>query len=98
MRYPAGNRRIISGYAAVSFGVDRIPAVRRKASKNRSPINRPSILSRDRSGSANRVVSRVPDVLSGETLDRFLEGFPMVDRERAEASLEMTLKDAKTHA
>lgn len=35
---------------------------------------------------------------SGETIDRFLEGFPTVEREQAEAYLEMTLKDAETHA
>ena len=35
---------------------------------------------------------------SGETLDRFLEGFPTVEREQAETYLEMTLKDAETHA
>ena len=33
-----------------------------------------------------------------ETLDRFLDGFPTVEREQAEAYLEMTLKDAETHA
>jgi uncharacterized protein (DUF433 family) len=77
------------------------------------------VMSRDRSASAKRVVSRDPDVLSGElvftgtrvpvqtlidylkageTLDRFLDGFPTVEREQAEAYLEMTLKDAETHA
>jgi hypothetical protein len=40
---------------------------------------------------------------SGETLDRFLEGVPTakrptVERKQAEAYLEMTLKDAETHA
>jgi uncharacterized protein (DUF433 family) len=35
---------------------------------------------------------------SGETLDRFLDGFPTVEREQAEAYLEMTLKDAQDHA
>lgn len=34
---------------------------------------------------------------AGETLDRFLEGFPTVEREQAETYLEMTLKDAETH-
>ena len=79
----------------------------------------PSVMSRDRSASAKRVVSRDPDVLSGElvfagtrvpvetlidylkageTIDRFLEGFPTVDREQAETYLEMTLKDAESHA
>lgn len=79
----------------------------------------PPFTSRDRSASAKRIVSRDPDVLSGElvfagtrvpvqtlidylkageTVDRFLEGFPTVEREQAEAYLEMTLKDAETHA
>lgn len=35
---------------------------------------------------------------AGETLDRFLEGFPTVQREQAEAYLEMTLKEAVAHA
>jgi uncharacterized protein (DUF433 family) len=35
---------------------------------------------------------------SGATLDRFLEGFPTVERKQAEAYLELTLKDAETHA
>lgn len=34
---------------------------------------------------------------AGETLDRFLEGFPSVRREQAEAYLEMTLKEAEAH-
>lgn len=76
-------------------------------------------MSSERSPSIERVVSRDPNVLSGElvcagtrvpvqtlidylkageTLDRFLEGFPTVKREQAEAYLEMTLKDAETHA
>jgi len=73
----------------------------------------------DRSVRKNRVVSRDPDVLSGElvfsgtrvpvqtlidylkageTLDRFLEGFPTVEREQAEVYLDMTLEDAEPHA
>jgi len=65
------------------------------------------------------VVSRDPDVLSGElvfsgirvpvqtlidylktgeTLDRFLEGFPTVEREQVEAYLDMTLEGAEPHA
>lgn len=76
-------------------------------------------MSSERSPSIERVVSRDPNVLSGElvfagtrvpvqtlidylkageTLDRFLEGLPTVKREQAEAYLEMTLKDAETHA
>ena len=35
---------------------------------------------------------------SGETLDRFLDGFPSVRREQAEAYLELTLADAEAHA
>jgi uncharacterized protein (DUF433 family) len=35
---------------------------------------------------------------AGETLDRFLEGFPTVEREQAEAYLQTTLKDAESHA
>jgi len=76
-------------------------------------------MSRDRSASTRRVISRDPDVMSGklvfagtrvpvetlidylkagETLDRFLEGFPTVEREQAKSYLQMTLKDAETHA
>ncbi len=35
---------------------------------------------------------------SGETLDRFLEGFPTVKREQAELYLELTLHEAGSHA
>ena len=35
---------------------------------------------------------------SGETLDRFLEGFPSVTREQAERYLELTLTEAEAHA
>ena len=35
---------------------------------------------------------------SGETLDRFLDGFPSVNREQAEAYLELTLTEAGAHA
>ena len=73
----------------------------------------------NRSTNGEQVVSRNPDVLSGElvfsgtrvpvqtlidylkageTLDRFLEGFPTVKREQAEAYLDMTLQDADAHA
>lgn len=34
---------------------------------------------------------------SGETLDRFLDGFPTVKREQAEAYLELTLGEAEAH-
>lgn len=34
---------------------------------------------------------------SGETLDRFLDGFPSVSREQAEAYLELTLSEAGAH-
>ena len=35
---------------------------------------------------------------SGETLDRFLDGFPSVAREQAEAYLELTMTEAGSHA
>lgn len=35
---------------------------------------------------------------SGETLGRFLDGFPTVSREQAEAYLELTLERAGGHA
>ena len=35
---------------------------------------------------------------SGETLDRFLDGFPSVSREQAEAYLDLTLDEAGAHA
>ena len=34
---------------------------------------------------------------SGETLDCFLDGFPSVKREQAEAYLELTLGEAEAH-
>jgi len=42
------------------------------------------------------VQTLIDDLKAGVTLDRFLEGFPTVKRNQAEAYLEMTLKDAKT--
>jgi len=73
----------------------------------RSTMNLERIVSRD-----PEVVSGVPvfkdtrvpvqtliDYLkSGETLDRFLDGFPSVTREQAEAYLELTLDEAVAHA
>ena len=35
---------------------------------------------------------------SGETVDRFLDGFPTVSREQTEAYLELTLGEAESHA
>ncbi len=35
---------------------------------------------------------------AGETLDEFLQGFPSVSREQAEAYLELTLDEADAHA
>jgi uncharacterized protein (DUF433 family) len=113
------SRANLRRYAAVLFVADRILAVVRTTSRHRFSISPCPLMSRDRSASAKRVVSRDPDVMSGElvfagtrvpvqtlidylkagqTLDRFLEGFPTVEREQAEAYLEMTLKDAETHA
>lgn len=71
------------------------------------PLGKERVVSRDPDVLGGELVfagTRVPvqtliDYLkSGETLDRFLEGFPTVEWEQAEASLEMTLKDAETHA
>ena len=49
-------------------------------------------------GTRVRVQTLIDYLKSGESLDRFLEGFPTVERKQAEAYLEMTLKDAETHA
>ena len=49
-------------------------------------------------GTRVRVQTSIDYLKSGESLDRFLEGFPTVERKQAEAYLEMTLKDAETHA
>lgn len=70
------------------------------------PANQEQIVSRDPEVLSGELVfsgTRVPvqtliDYLkAGETLDRFLEGFPTVKREQAEAYLDMTLKDAEPH-
>lgn len=67
-------------------------------------MTREKIVSRDPevvSGALVFAGTRVPvqiliDYLkAGETLDRFLEGFPSVQRRQAEAYLEMTLKEAE---
>jgi uncharacterized protein (DUF433 family) len=49
-------------------------------------------------GTRVRVQTLIDYLKSGESLDRFLEGFPTVERKQAKAYLEMTLKDAETHA
>lgn len=65
------------------------------------------IVSRDPSVASGALVftgTRVPvqilvDYLkAGETLDRFLEGFPTVNREQAEAFLEMAVEAAGARA
>lgn len=70
-------------------------------------MNLKQIISRDSaivSGALVFAGTRVPvqiliDYLkAGETLDRFLEGFPTVTREQAEAYLELTLDEAAAHA
>ena len=70
-------------------------------------MSKEQIISRDPdvvSGALVFAGTRVPvqtlvDYLkAGETLDRFLEGFPSVRREQAEAYLEMTLAEAEAHA
>ncbi len=70
-------------------------------------MNLAQIISRDPEVVSGALVfkgTRVPvqtlvDYLkSGETLDRFLDGFPTVTREQAEAYLELTLGEAEAHA
>ena len=70
-------------------------------------MKKEKIVSRDQdivSGALVFAGTRVPvqiliDYLkAGETLDRFLEGFPTVKRKQAEAYLEMTLQEAEAHA
>jgi len=50
------------------------------------------------SGTRVPVQTLIDYLKAGETLDRFLEGFPTVGREQAEAYLDMTLQDADAHA
>ena len=70
-------------------------------------MKKEKIVSRDQdivSGALVFAGTRVPvqiliDYLkAGETLDRFVEGFPTVKREQAESYLEMTLQEAEAHA
>ena len=49
-------------------------------------------------GTRVRVQTLIAYHESGETLDRFLDGFPTVSREQAEAYLELTLGVAEAHA
>ena len=74
---------------------------------NSSTMNLDQVISRDPDVVSGALVfkgTRVPvqtliDYLkSGETLDRFLDGFPTVSREQAEAYLELTLDEAEAHA
>lgn len=60
----------------------------------------PDVLSGELVFSGTRVpVQTLIDYLkAGETLDRFLEGFPTVERKQAEAYLDMTLEGAESHA
>lgn len=50
------------------------------------------------SGTRVPVQTLVDYLKSGETLDRFLEGFPTVRREQAEAYLELSLQEVEAHA
>ena len=50
------------------------------------------------SGTRVPVQTLIDYIKSGETLDRFLDGFPSVSREQAEAYLELTLGEATAHA
>lgn len=70
-------------------------------------MNLEQIISRDPEVVSGALVfkgTRVPvqtlvDYLkSGETIDRFLDGFPTVSRKQAEAYLELTLGEAEAHA
>jgi uncharacterized protein (DUF433 family) len=69
-------------------------------SKNQIVSRDPNVVSGALVFAGTRVpVQTLVDYLkAGETLDRFLEGFPTVRREQAEAYLEMTLADAEAHA
>jgi len=88
--------------AHLIFGVNRFSPMSANHSQNAERV-----VSRDLEVLGGKLVfagTRVPvqtliDYLkAGETLDRFLDGFPTVEREQAEAYLEMTLKDAEAHA
>jgi len=88
--------------AHLIFGVNRFSPMSANHSQNAERV-----VSRDPEVLGGKLVfagTRVPvqtliDYLkAGETLDRFLDGFPTVEREQAEAYLEMTLKDAEAHA
>lgn len=70
-------------------------------------MNREHIMSRDPEVMSGALVfsgTRVPvntliDYLkAGESLERFLEGFPSVRREQAEAFLDLILEDAKAES
>lgn len=50
------------------------------------------------SGTRVPVQTLVDYLKSGETLDRFLEGFPTVRREQAEAYLELSLEEVEANA
>jgi len=69
-------------------------------SKNQIVSRNPDIVSGALVFAGTRVpVQTLVDYLkAGETLDRFLEGFPSVRREQAEAYLELTLAEAEAHA
>ena len=88
-------RAMASQLAATSvMSIDRSANAKRVVSRD------PDVLSGKLVFAGTRVpVQVLIDYLkAGETLDRFLEGFPTVDREQAETYLEMTLKDAESHA
>lgn len=77
-----------------------VMSIDRSANAKRVVSRDPDVLSGKLVFAGTRVpVQVLIDYLkAGETLDRFLEGFPTVDREQAETYLEMTLKDAESHA
>jgi uncharacterized protein (DUF433 family) len=73
---------------------DRSPDAARVVSRD------PDVLGGELVFAGTRVpVQTLVDYLkAGKTLERFLDGFPSVRREQAEAYLDMTLDDVKRHA
>lgn len=76
------------------MNTERSKSTERVVSRNSEILGGPLVFA----GTRVPVQTLIDDLKAGETLDRFLEGFPTVKREQAEAYLEMTLKDEETHA
>lgn len=73
---------------------ERSPSIERVVSRDPNVLNGELVFA----GTRVPVQTLIDYLKAGETLDRFLEGFPTVERKQAEAYLEITLKDAETHA